>query len=273
MGAESFDPAAFAADKGVSALGGTISGGASGYFEGKKTKREMKEYIKQQEALGNTISATMQKRLLENTSDYAPQLQNYDANLQRYQADAMGSDLSKYDVAAPGEFEYDMEAATQAALNPAIKDIIRASTDEVQQSAANRGSLFSGAALKGIANSTATIQANERARAQQVAQQGYTNKYQAFQDKFTNTLNAAQNNKGNFQTGLQNRQGVVNMQNTAQNDMLARKQGVTDAGDTAMIQNQSNIGTAKAKKAGVGSNFENIVGGALQGLGSALGGQ
>jgi len=245
---------------------GAVSGGVGAVLDAKANKRSLDEYIRQQAELGKTVSATEQARLAENIASNKDVLQGYGQNTSDYLGALKSADYSRYDVQAPEDFSYDMGAETRAQMNPAIADIIKASTDSVQQSAANRGSLFSGAAAKGIANASAGIQAQEYDKAAQRAQQGYQNKYGAFMDKFANTLKANETNKGNYTSGMQAQGQLFNVQQGAQEGMTNRANAVTDAADTSKLNIQQNTGTAQAQRKGINSSFANFAQGALSGL-------
>jgi hypothetical protein len=252
--------------QGVKAGVGAVSGGVSSVLDAKSKRRMLNEYIAQQAELGKTVSATEQKQLERNIADNKPLLQGFEQNAADYLGKLGSTDYSKYNVTAPEDFQYDMEAETKKQMNPAIADIIRASTDSVQQSAANRGSLFSGAAAKGIANASATVQAAEYDKAAQRAQQGYQNKYSAFTDKFTNTLRTLENNRGNELQQLKDQGTRFGIQNDAKTAQTDRANTVTDAADTSRLTIQGNTGEAQAKKKGINSDFANFAQGALSGL-------
>jgi hypothetical protein len=252
--------------QGVKAGVGAVSGGVSSVLDAKAKRRMLDEYIRQQDALGKTVDTYELKNLEKNIADNEPLLKGYDKNTADYMGKLGSTDYSKYNIDAPGEFSYDMEAETKKQMNPAIADIIRASTDSVQQSAANRGSLFSGAAAKGIANASATVQAAEYDKAAARAQQGYTNKYSAFTDKFQNTLLALKNNKDNDLQALKDQGARFGIQQGAKTAQTDRANTVTDAADTSRLTIQGNTGEAQAKKKGINSDFANFAQGALSGL-------
>ncbi|QHJ76875.1 MAG: hypothetical protein [Bacteriophage sp.] len=252
------------------ALGAT-SGGLGAMNSNNSTRREMAEYIKQQKLLREQIDAKEGERVASSNLAYQPFLEGFGENAQDYYDSLANTDFSQYDVSAPGEFKWDDQAAIERNLNPEIDAIINRSTDKVMSSAANRGSLFSGATAKGIARTTADIQAQEWNKARDAAQTEYKNKYQQYMDVFNNALRANEFNRGNATSDLQAKGTLY----TAQSDMFGKNRGeVTDyqnAADTARFQSMGDEAGAVSKRAGTQSDFSSFMQGALGGTAGSAG--
>lgn len=250
--------------------GSALAGGFSAADKAKRDRRALQEYINQQKLLQNEIKGEggiEQTRTGEVNKTYDPITGTFTTNATDYFNALKSADYSRYDVKTPDKFEFDMEAATQAELNPDIEAIINRSTGAVQQAAANRSGLFSGSAAKGIARSTADIQAAEWDKARQRAQQQRQNKYQVYIDEFNNALRATGFNRDNLTAGL-NAQGTLfqsqgNLFNTQQNQL----QDIRNAADTAYMQSRGAEAGATAQRAGISNNYwGNFAQGALGGL-------
>lgn len=256
---------------GVAAVG-ALSGGASAAMNASNQRRQLKEYIAQQKALQGEIRGLEGKRTQGVNDVYNPLTQGFAGNAQDYFNALKSTDYSKYNVTAPDEFNFDMEAATQAELNPDIQAIIDRSTGAVQQSAANRGGLFSGATAKGIARSTADIQAAEWDKARERAQQQRTNKYQEYIDTFNNALKVNENNRNNYTANLNAKGSLFTSQGGLFNTQQEQIQGIQNAADTAYMQSRGEQASAQAQKAGTPGFWSSFAQGALGGLSGASGG-
>lgn len=247
-------------DKGISGL----AGAGAGYLRGKANTRALKSGIKSEQAMLDEILGTGKARLGEYQQAYGGALENMPQATQDYFAMLEGYDPSKYDIKAPKEeFAYDMNAKTKEFLNPEIDAILGKANQAIEGSAANKGSLFSGATGRAIAGSTADITAKEYGRAQNVAQQDKQSAYQQYADKFSRELQALQNNAGNAQRGMQAKQDGF----YTRSQLFGGQQDIQNATDTARLQSQGRLGELRAQKAGQNTGFGALAEGFLSGLG------
>ena len=247
---------------------GGISGGVSGALGASRNKKELYDLAGKTDEQKQQIAAVTGQRVADLEKMYGPQLEGFDENTKSYQDALKGADYSQFNVAAPGDFDFDLNAETQRQLNPELQAIIDRTTGTVQQSHANAGSLFSGAAGKDIARSTADIQAKEWDAAAQRANQQQQNKYQQYIDKFRNAQTAAEFNRGNYTSTIGAKKDLFNTQQGAFGQKTGLEQDLLNSGDTAQAKLQSdyNALTAKAK------NSPGMLEGAVSGMASGLGG-
>ena len=257
---------------GGTALVGGVAGGVSSAMSAGDQRRALNSYIASQQKLGEQIGKTGEKRVGDINATYDPLTGTFKDNATGYFDTLKNADFSKFDVTAPEAFNFDMAGATQAELNPDIEAIINRSTGAVQQSAANRGGLFSGAAAKGIARSTADIQASEWDKARTRAQQQRTNKYQEFIDTFNNALKTNEVNRGNYTSNINAKGTLFDAQGKLWGDQQTGVQNINNAVDTATIQNQADINKATSEKAGTPGFWSAFGQGALSGLAGSAGG-
>lgn len=251
---------------------GAVSGGLSAGMQSSNNRKALREYIAQQKAIQDEIRGLEGQRTGQVNATYDPLTRGFAGNAQDYFNALKTADYSKYDVSAPEQFQFDMEAATQAELNPDIQAIIDRSTGAVQQSAANRGGLFSGATAKGIARSTADIQAAEWDKARERAQQQRTNKYQEYIDSFNNAMKVNENNRNNYNAGLQAKGTLFSSQGNLFGQQQGAIQGIQNAADTAYMQSRGEQASAVAQKAGTPGFWSSFAQGALGGLAGSSGG-
>lgn len=257
---------------GGTAVIGTVAGGVSSAMDASNKRKALDAYIKSQQELGNQITQTGEKRVGDINATYNPVTQDFTGNATDYFGALKGTDFSKFDVTAPEEFNFDMAGATQAELNPDIAAIINRSTGAVEQSAANRGGLFSGATAKGIARSTADIQAKEWDAARNRAQQQRTNKYQEFIDTFNNAMKTNEVNRGNYTSNINTKGTLFDAQGKLWGEQQTGVQNINNAMDTANIQNQADINKATSERAGTPGFWSSFGQGALSGLAGSAGG-
>jgi hypothetical protein len=255
---------------GASALG-AIGGAYSGYQENKGNRRALSQLINDQEAMNQQIGILSADRIAQLGQQSAPLTAGMGDTISRYYGALGSSDYGKYDVSAPSEFSFDLAGETQAQLNPALEAIIARSNDAVQQSAANAGSLFSGATGKAIARSTADIQAKEWGAAAQRAQQQQQNKYQQYMDRFNNALKTTEFNRSNTSMNIGNLGKMFEAQTGAYGEQLNAQNQVQNAADTARLQGQQAINQANYERAKLPSGFAAGLSGGLSGLSSAVG--
>jgi len=256
---------------GVAAVG-ALSGGASASMDASNKRKQLKAYIKQQKAIQGEIRGVEGKRTGEINQTYDPLTGSFVQNANDYFGDLKNVDYTKYNVDSPDQFNFDMAQATQDELNPDIEAIINRSTGAVQQSAANRGGLFSGATAKGIARSTADIQAAEWDKARGRAQETRTNKYQEFIDTFNNAIKVKDFNRGNETANLDAKGTLFTGQGNLFGQQQQQVQGVQNAADTAYFQSRGEQAGAASQKAGTPGFWSSFAQGALGGLSGSAGG-
>ena len=250
---------------------GTAGSGAAASMGATDTRRGLNEYIKQQQLLQKQMGDTANKRTQGVNATFNPVTGTFADNATQYFNDLANTDYTKFNVTSPDAFKFDIGAETQAQLNPELQAIIDRSTGAVQQSAANRGGLFSGAAAKGIARSTADIQAKEWGDAATRAQQERTNKYQEYIDTFNNALKVNENNRGNISANLANKGTLFTGQGKLWSDQQGQINDINNATDTALFNSKGQVASAVSQKAGTPSGFRAFAEGAMGGFGSSAG--
>jgi len=176
-------------------------------------------------------------------------------NFQDLMNTMQNADFSQYDVQAPQGFEYDQVAETQKYLNPMLQSIVDRASGQVEASAANKSGLFSGAAGKAIASSTADIQANAYNDASQTAERVGQNKYQQYQDNFSNLLRAGDVNRSNMMQGINMQQGAVGMQGNQFNTQQGLMNQIRSGLDQSKVQNIGQRAETNANLAGAPGGF------------------
>lgn len=256
---------------GAAAAGGSmlLSGVAGGMAAGNEAKRAKKYYSdmgKNYKDLQGEVDTLGTTRMGEVDTAYDPYIKDFGANAQDYFSALKDTDYSKFDLTDPGEFDFDMQAEIQRQLNPQLDAMTGRAADEIQQSAANRGGLFSGATAKGIARSTQDIAAREWGNARDAAQTERTNKYQQWTDKFNQAAKIAEQNRSNMQAGLNNKGTLFSAQGDMFGAARTEKSGIQNATDTSKIQlrgQEMEANTNAASQPGYWSAFGS---GALSGL-------
>lgn len=224
--------------------------------------------LKMQAELGDTEARRMQSL----GAQYAPMVGgDFAGDTKDFYNDLENADYGQFNLQAPDDFAYDTQAETQKFMNPMIQDIINRATGEVTNSAANAGKLFSGATAKGIARSTADIQAQEYGKAANLAQQERTNKYQQWTDKFNQARQIAEAGRSNMQAGLDTKGKKYGMQAQAYGQQIGSQQDIQNATDTARLQSIQQAMDAGVANKGIGSNLMAGIGGALSGAGNVYG--
>jgi hypothetical protein len=252
--------------------GGALLGGYSA-MEGNKDARRKNKAIEENELrMQAEIADTEAKRSRTLGEQYAPMVgADFAGDTQRYYNELGNVDYSQFNLQAPEDFTYDMQAETQSRMNPMIQDIINRSTGEVTNSAANAGKLFSGSAAKDVARSTADIQAKEYEKAANLAQTDRTNKYQQWTDKFNQARLIAESGKENLQSGLKNKSELYGLKSGAYGSQINKQQDVQNASDTARLQSKQRGFDANAASKGMGSDLLAGLGGALSGASNVYG--
>ena len=255
----------------MSGLGG-VAGAYGGYQANKNAKRTNNAIMNNAVQMQGDINATGTERLKTLGEQYAPLVGNdFAGDTQKYYNALDNADFSQFNLQDPGQFEFDQQAETQRQLNPELQAIIDRSTGEVTNSAANAGKLFSGAAGKNIARSTADIQAKEWGEASNRAQQQYQNKYGQWKDKFDQARLIAESGKNNLQAGLNTQGAKFGIQSNAFGQKIGAEQGVQNAMDTAILQSKQQGYDASAANKGLGSNFMAALTGGIGGASNAFG--
>lgn len=260
---------------------GGIAGGAAAYSNNQASRKTLKEQAKNAALLQTEIGNVADQRIRDLASMYSPtygSTEDMAQNAQAYRDLLEGTDYSQYDLTTPEAFQYTdedgnpltMEQLTEQSMNPMIQSIIDRASGAVNQSAANRGNLFSGATAKALARSTADIQAQQYDKAQQVAQQKYNNKYGEYMDRFDMTKQALQNNLQNQRYRTGDMGALVQQQTGAYGSQLNAQSDVRNAADTARTQQRAQELEAQAQKKGLQSPFMATVTGALGAVGSAM---
>jgi hypothetical protein len=251
----------------VTAGVGGLAGGIGGYYQNEAEKARTTELLRQLGLADDEIMRMSGEREAQVQQEYSPLTEGYGQNFQDYMGRLQDADFSRFDVQAPGDFQYDVQQESQQYMNPALQQMLDTAVGSVQGSAANRGKLFSGATGRATAQATGDIQARiaEQAmgRAERVGQQ----KYQQFRDKFQNTLQASQANKANLLSGLNTQGQAVGMQGqqfgTQQNLLNQIRQGA----DAGIMQNLGTRAQTRAEQAGQPSGFGAVMQGVAGGLG------
>lgn len=250
---------------------GAVGGGISGYMQAGRNKKMYSDLIAGADTLQSKVDESEKADLANLQQQYGPMLENAPENIKNYYSQLADTDLTQFDVAAPGEFQFDLAKETQAQLNPEIDAIIGRATGAVQQSAANRGNLFSGAAAKGISRASADIMAKEWDSAANRAQTQQSQKYQQYTDKFTNLLRSLEMNKSNLTGNLANLGKVAEAQTGTMQKKIGQEQDITSAAN----QNSLNISADKIKNqaalSGQPGEWESAITGFLGGGAKSLG--
>lgn len=262
------DPRVTAAKGGV----GAVSGAYGGYTSNVNTKKQQAAQIEENEKLQKLINNIKQGTITSADEAYASTLEGYDQNMKDYLDRLKKADYGQFDLTQPEEFTFDMTAATQAEMNPDLQAIIDRSIQGIQQEGAAGGSLFSGATGKNIARSTADITAKEWDAARLRAQTEQQNKYQQYLDKWNRLKDINALKEKHFQTGIENEGKVVGVQQQAFDKKRQEVTGATDTANKDTVTVAQNTGATKAAQAGMPSNIQAMIQGAMGGLTSALGG-
>jgi hypothetical protein len=257
---------------GGAALAGAVGGGLSAGAEADKNRKYYKSLAKGYGNLQGDVRNLEAQRTGEVDSLYNPYLGDFENNANDYFGALKNTDYSQFNLSDPGEFNFDLQAEIQNQMNPEIEAITGRANQDIQQSAANRGGLFSGATAKSIARSTADITANEWGKARDAAQQERQSKYQQWTDKFDQASRIAEQNRNNLNMGLQNQGTLYGAQSDMFNTANTQKSGIQNAADTSYLNlaGQKMGANAQAKaQPGYWSAFGQ---GALSGLANSAGG-
>ena len=264
------NPYATAAIGATSAVGGAITAAMSA-----DDKAAYYKALQSGETdLANSIAQKAQGEQTQLSSLYSPVTQGYAQNAQNYYNDANNADFSQFNLASESPYTgfstENQTANTQALLNPETSAMEDAATKGVEQSAANSGKLFSGAAGKQIAQTIAPIEAQQWNTAAGQAQQLGQNQYQSYLNQFQQAEQVANFNKGNFQSGLNNQQTAVQAQSQPWNAQTSGTMGITNSADQAQLQAQQTGMQAGAQLAGTPTGWDAAIQGGLGALTSAL---
>lgn len=266
------DPAtAQAVKSGASAGVGTASGAASGYLDNKYNKKALTEFIRQQGGLQNDITQMGGVREGQTTQAYAPFTAGMADTTQDYFGALKGTDLTKFDVNAPGAYQgKSVNELTQEMMNPQIDVMRKQAQGAVEGSAANAGKLFSGVTAGNIAERIAGVEADQYDKARTAAQQQDVVNRNDFQSQYNNLLKQQEFNKGNVTGNLDNMGTLYGAQTGAFGKQQEELTAIRAAQDQALLQSKAEEAAAKAQKAGTKSGFAAAVSGGLQGMANAL---
>lgn len=250
----------------IETAGGAVGGGVSNYFAQGDKRKALNSQIKGSKALQKDVRNLEARRTGEVNQAYAPQLEGFDDFTQQYFANLSDADLEQYALENPDEFQFDMEQATQAEMNPNLQAVIDRELGNVKSNAVASGSLFSGATGKDIARSTADIQAKEWDSARQRAGQQQGQKYQQFTDRWAMNKDVVNQNRQNKldELGLQGQR--YGLQSNAFGNARGEITGTQQMADEAWLGSQADIKSAQAEKAGTSRGWRSVVQGAGSGL-------
>jgi hypothetical protein len=242
---------------------GAIGGGVGAYNQNKSQKAQLDALLSGNKELQQLVAQNLGSNTGMVTDAYKGTLNGYDP--ESYINELKSRDYSKYDITAPGDFEFDLAAETQAQLNPALDEILKRSTGQIEASSANAGKLFSSATGKNIARSTTDLTAQEWSKARDAAQTVGQNKYQQFIDKFNNAIKVNEFNRGNTVMGQQGQTEAFNIQNNANQNQLGQLLGLNTTAQGQDLQLQSEYLTNKATRdsmaSGTSAALQGILGG------------
>ena len=245
-----------------------IGTGMQSYYQTKSTKKGQESAQAGEEQMLRDILLKGQQRTGEYQQAYGGALAGLPGATQEYLDSLAGYDAGKYQVQAPeDEFQYDLKAKTAEMMNPEIEAILSGARGQVEGSAANRGSLFSGSTGRGIQRASADIIANEYGQARSAAMQDKASTYQQWADKFNRVLQQAQQNQSAAQGGMQAKQAGMQ---TRQN-LFSGQQELQGGVDTAELQSKGRINELQAQRSGLQSPDSAKWSGFLMGLGGGQG--
>lgn len=259
---------------GGGALLGGVAGGVSAGMEADKNRKYYNDLASRLQGLQGQVQGRVDQRVGESQKAYDPYLQNFEGNAQDYYSMLGNADFSKYNMpqGGAGDFEFDLQKATQENLNPMLDSIIDRSTGAVMQNATMGSGIHGGGALKGVARATADIQANEFARAQNQANTQRANKYQEFMDRFNTSMQANQMNANNLQNTIGAKGTLYNSQANMFGNQRQEQTGYQNAGDQSYFQLEGQRQEAGAQAQSQPGFWGAFGQGALSGLAGSAGG-
>jgi len=266
-----FDPISAGIAGGTTVLG-AVGGGLAAGDEAKRKKKYYQDLSKGIGGIAEDVGANATTRMGEVDTQYNPYLKDFGTNAQDYFGALKNTDYSQFDLKDPGSFDFNMQEEIQNQLNPELQAIIDRSTGAVTASAANAGNLFSGATAKGIARSTADIQAKEWGVARDAAQEERKSKYQQWTDKFDQAAKISEQNRSNLNMGLQNQGSLYNAQSGMFTNAQTQKSGIQNAADTSKFNLQGQQVGADAAANSQPGYWSAFGQGALSGLAGGVGG-
>jgi hypothetical protein len=237
-----------------------------------KNRKYYKNLAKGMGELQGEVRGLSEQRMGEVDQNYDPYLQNFGENAQDYYDSLKNTDYSQFNLSDPGSFDFDMQAEIKKQMNPFIDEVTGRASNEVQQSAANRGGLFSGATAKNIARGTADIIANDYNNSRNAAQTERTNKYQQWTDKFNQAKTIAEQNRNNLNMGIQNQGTLYGAQSGMFDKSNEQKSGIQNAADTSYFDLAGKKLDATAQQKAQPGYWSAFGTGALSGLASSAGG-
>lgn len=226
---------------------GGVAGGAGQIGANRAKRRGLRYIADQSDILATQANELGIKRLNELNALYDPAEFSDLVGLSGRMGTLANTDLSKYNVDLPPDFEFNMEKATQEEMNPYLNDIVDAAVGDVEASAAAGGTLLSGAAGKDIARSTYELRAKEYGAARDRARAQQQQKYQVYNDKFQRALQAAELARANVTGAFQMAQGAYNTQAGTRDTLSTQQQGIKNAADERKLQLQADAVAARGE--------------------------
>lgn len=259
----------------VLAGAGAVGGAISAVGESARNRKYYEDLVKGAGTLKGQVDQDVADEAAAIVKQYGYIPETASQDIKDYIEEVKNADFSQFDAPMPEDFSFDYAAETKAQMNPELDAIIGKATGSVQQSAANRGSLFSGAAGRGVATAAANETAKEYDVAAQRAMQIGQQKYQQFNDKFNNILRTLEVNKGNYQSGLEAKGSAAGMEQKGLDAKSAREQEIQDAADATKLQIENdrikNEASANSQPGFWESLFTGAISGGSKGLTAASG--
>ena len=249
---------------------GAIAGGVGAYLAAQNARKLAREQAAAEQKLQGDITTAGTNNQTAIDAAYGAETAGFGQNMQDYLKNSKGADFSQFNLQAPQDFSFDMNAATQAEMNPQLQAIIDRSVQGKMAEGAAGGSLFSGNTGKDIAKVTEAETAKEwdAARGRAAQQQGQ--KYAEFTNKWNQSKDVADAGRANLQSGLNNQQAGVNTQATQFNNQQQQTNDNRQLTSQELLQSKSNQYGAQARGNSVGGGIMNVISGALGGAASGL---
>lgn len=239
---------------GVDLTSGLV-GGVGNIYGNRAKRRGLKALEEGSRELSTEVGSKAAAQIADLEALYGIDLQKYPELAQKFYDQVSGTDLSQYEVGDPGDFQFDYKAETEAQMNPYLKDITEAAVGDVEQSAANAGKLFSGAAGKEIARATYDIRAKEYGNAADRAFRMGQQKYQQFTDKFNNILRGREFNKGLKMDQIGLTKEGLSTAGAGRTAFDTGRRGITTARDEAQLGLRSDEIAARTQRQSLPGGF------------------
>lgn len=235
---------------GASALGSALGG-----YLGAEAEAEQNQRVLEAIMAGSAEAETMLRELAAQRGQTVDELyggltEGFADNQQNYLNQLQNTDMTQYNVDPMGDFNFDLNAETQALMNPELDAILAGQTQALEGSAAGAGKLFSGETGRAIADNAAGTIAQEWNNSRSAGAQNLGQKYGAFRDKADSIIRAAQVNSGNAQQNLANMGTGYNAQAGQYNQFAGQKLAGQDALSSALANLKGQTIQAQAGMAG-----------------------